>query len=62
MMSVLMPSSSLPAGRYYMPETSLSEPSGLECWTTDLGDKFIEEQVPKSKKILGVLRRANIKD
>jgi hypothetical protein len=55
-MSILMPSSSSPACRYYMPETPPEEPSGLECWTTDLADKFIEERVLKSKKILGALR------
>jgi hypothetical protein len=38
-----------------MPETPLLEPLGLECWTTDLADKFIKEQVLKSKKILGAL-------
>ena len=45
-----------------MPETPPPEPSGLECWDADLGDKFINERVPKSKKILGAQRRANIKD
>jgi hypothetical protein len=57
-----MPSSSSPAGRYYMPETPPLEPSGLECWTADLADKFIEERVLKSKKILSALRQANMKD
>jgi hypothetical protein len=35
---------------------------GLECWTADLADKFIEERVLKSKKILSALQQANIKD
>jgi hypothetical protein len=45
-----------------MPETPPPEPSGLECWTADLADKFLEEQVLKSKKILSAQRRADIKD
>jgi hypothetical protein len=61
-MSVLIPSSSLPNSRYYIPETLLPEPSGLEYWTEDLAKKFITEQVPKSKKILTVQQQANIKD
>ena len=61
-MSVLMPSSSPPNGRYYMPETPPPEPSGLECWTEDLAEKFVAEQVPKSKRILTAQRRADMKD
>jgi hypothetical protein len=45
-----------------MPETPPLELSGLECWTTDLGDKFIAEQVRKSKRILTAQRRAEMKD
>jgi hypothetical protein len=45
-----------------MPETPPPEPSGLECWDADLAEKFIKEQVPKSKKILSAQQRANIKD
>jgi hypothetical protein len=54
--------SSSPSGRYYMPETPPLEPSGLECWAADLAEKFLDEQVPKSKKILTAQRRADIKD
>jgi hypothetical protein len=36
-----------------MPETPPLEPSGLECWEADLSEKFINERVLKSKKILG---------
>jgi hypothetical protein len=61
-MSILMPGSSSPAGRYYMPETPPPEPSGLECWTKDLADKFITEQVPRFKRILTARRRADMKD
>jgi hypothetical protein len=57
-----MPSSSSPAGRYYMLKTLPLELLGLECWTADLADKFIEERVLKSKKILSALQQANIKD
>jgi hypothetical protein len=45
-----------------MPETPPLEPSGLECWTADLADKFIAEQVPKSKSILTAQQRAEMKD
>jgi hypothetical protein len=61
-MSILMPGSSSPAGRYYMPETPPPELSGLECWPKDLAEKFITEQVPKSKRILTAQRRADMKD
>jgi hypothetical protein len=61
-MSILMPSSSLLVGRYYMPETPPLEQSGLKCWTTDLADRFIAEQVLKSKRILTAQRRAEMKD
>jgi hypothetical protein len=61
-MSVLMPSSSSPAGRYYMPKSPPPEPSGLECWTKDLSEKFVAEQVLKSKRILTAQRRADIID
>jgi hypothetical protein len=45
-----------------MPETPPPEPSGLECWTTDIANKFLAEQVPKSKRILTAQRRAEMKD
>jgi hypothetical protein len=45
-----------------MPETPPPEQSGLECWTTDLADRFIAEQVLKSKRILTAQRRAEMKD
>lgn len=45
-----------------MPDTPPPEPSGLECWTADLADKFIEERATKSKKILTARRRADMKD
>ena len=45
-----------------MPETPPPEPSGLECWTADLADKFIAERVLKSKRILTAQRRAEMKD
>jgi hypothetical protein len=45
-----------------MPETPPPEPSGLECWTADLADRFIAEQVLKSKRILTAQRRAEMKD
>ena len=45
-----------------MPETPPPEPSGLECWTADLADRFIAEQVLKSKRILTAQRRADMKD
>ena len=61
-MSILMPDSSSPVGRYYMPESPPPELSGLECWTKDLSEKFIAEQVPKSKRILTARRRADMKD
>jgi hypothetical protein len=61
-MSILMPSSSSPVGRYYMPESPPPELSGLECWTADLSDKFIAEQVVKSKRILTAGRRADMRD
>jgi len=54
--------SSSPVGRYYMPESPPPELSGLECWTKDLSEKFIAEQVPKSKRILTARRRADMKD
>jgi hypothetical protein len=57
-----MPSSSSPNGRYYMPETPPPELSGLECWTEDLAEKFIIDQVAKSKRILTAQRRADMKD
>jgi len=57
-----MPSSSSPAGRYYMPETPPPELSGLECWTADLAEKFLDERVRKSKRILTAQRRADMKD
>ena len=61
-MSVLILSSSSPAGRYYIPKSPLPEPSGLEYWTKDLSEKFVAEQVPKSKRILTAQRRADMKD
>jgi hypothetical protein len=61
-MSILMPNSSSPVGRYYMPESPLPELSVLECWTEDLSEKFVAEQVPKSKRILTAGRRADMKD
>jgi hypothetical protein len=61
-MSILMPSSSSLIGRYYMPKTLPPELLGLECWTTDLADKFIAKQVLKSKRILTAQRRAEMKD
>ena len=45
-----------------MPESAPLELSGLECWTTDLPEKFIAEQVVKSKRILTARRRADMKD
>ena len=61
-MSILMPSSSSPVGRYYMAESPPPEPSGLECWTADLPEKFIAEQVGKSKRILTAGQQADMKD
>jgi hypothetical protein len=61
-MSILMPSSSSPTGRYYMPKTPPLEPLGLECWTADLANKFIAERVLKSKRILTAQQRAKMKD
>ena len=45
-----------------MPKSPPLEPSGLECWTEDLSEKFVAEQVPKSKRILTAQRRADIID
>ena len=45
-----------------MPKTLPPEPSRLECWTKDLAEKFIVEQVSKSKRILTAQRRAAMKD
>jgi hypothetical protein len=45
-----------------MPETPPLEPSGLECWTADLANRFIAKQVIKSKRILTAQRRAEMKD
>jgi hypothetical protein len=61
-MSILMPNSSSPVGRYYMPKTLPLKPLGLECWTADLAGKFIAEQVLKSKRILTAQRQAEMKD
>jgi energy-coupling factor transporter transmembrane protein EcfT len=61
-MSILMLSSSSLVGRYYMPKTPLPEQLGLECWTTDLANRFITEQVLKSKRILTAQRRAEMMD
>jgi hypothetical protein len=61
-MSILMPNSLSPIGRYYMPKSPPPEQLGLECWTADLPEKFIAEQVVKSKRILTARRRADIKD
>jgi hypothetical protein len=61
-MSVLMPSSSPPTSRYYLPESPPPEPSRLECWAADLPDKFLAKRVSISKKILTARRRADMKD
>jgi hypothetical protein len=61
-MSILMLSLSSLVGRYYMPKSLLPELLGLECWTADLSDRFIAEQVVKSKRILTAGQRADMKD
>jgi hypothetical protein len=45
-----------------MLESPPLELSGLECWTADLPEKFIAEQVVKYKRILTARRRADMKD
>ena len=45
-----------------MPGSPPPESSGLECWTADLANKFIAEQVGKSKRILTAQLRAEMKD
>jgi hypothetical protein len=44
-----------------MPKSPPLESLGLECWTADLADNFIAEQVGKSKRIL-TAQRAEMKD
>src|ERR1700722_16644704 len=54
--------SSPPHGRYYMPSSPPPEPSGVQCWPTNLWEKFEDKRIKLSKCILSATRRFHYKN